>query len=369
MGRHGGINILHQKSWHVWRLDNRLTVERDELRHAAEERKRVRLEHQAAFGAKLARLRRRAAGADGEAGEEEPEKVLPPCGLAEEVGGAASSTTVPKQEKGRKGNRIESSYKYGMVTTSNLKLAEQDLESKLKGKKPPERYWGSAALGTGPHINLFEEAELESKHHVMEHQKQISYTARNNELAQKSKKALFSDFDEVSSDSPWYLRPRKLTAAPEDGEDPRLGSPLALGAGEALRMLEDGWQRRSKSRSRSRSGLQTRRRWSERHGQATLRVTVAGPVRQRRTDAEETAPAELVSSSEEEGHKRKKKKPKRGKEERRKKKRAKEGREDKEELATLRAERERREQEERARTARLVGPGNCIGRSAWGCGA
>ena len=37
MGGHGGVNILGQKSWHVWRMDNRLRVERDEMQAEAED--------------------------------------------------------------------------------------------------------------------------------------------------------------------------------------------------------------------------------------------------------------------------------------------------------------------------------------------
>jgi hypothetical protein len=36
-GGHGGLNILPQKSWHVWNAKNLSQVERDEERHAAEQ--------------------------------------------------------------------------------------------------------------------------------------------------------------------------------------------------------------------------------------------------------------------------------------------------------------------------------------------
>jgi len=29
MGGHGGLNILHQKKWNVYNLDNRMKVEKD----------------------------------------------------------------------------------------------------------------------------------------------------------------------------------------------------------------------------------------------------------------------------------------------------------------------------------------------------
>ena len=37
MGGHGGLNILPEKSWHVWRADNLTKVELDEEKHAAEQ--------------------------------------------------------------------------------------------------------------------------------------------------------------------------------------------------------------------------------------------------------------------------------------------------------------------------------------------
>ena len=36
-GGHGGLNILPQKSWHVWNAKNLSQVERDEEKHQAEE--------------------------------------------------------------------------------------------------------------------------------------------------------------------------------------------------------------------------------------------------------------------------------------------------------------------------------------------
>lgn len=37
MGGHGGLNILPQKSWHVYNYEAREKVRRDEEAHAAEE--------------------------------------------------------------------------------------------------------------------------------------------------------------------------------------------------------------------------------------------------------------------------------------------------------------------------------------------
>lgn len=202
MGRHGGINILHQKSWHVWRLDNRLTVERDELQHAAEINERNRAREQEAFDAKICKLRRRALG-DLEPDHDRREvadhdKCEPTCSGGS--GGSASSSKRPSRG---------SSYKYGMVTLSNLKQAETDLDQKLNGTVKPQRYWGQGSLGTGQHINLFEEAEQEQRLHLADQEKQLRYTQTNNELSGKSKKRLFSEFDEVVASVPWYAKSRE----------------------------------------------------------------------------------------------------------------------------------------------------------------
>jgi len=271
MGRHGGINILHQKSWHVWRLDNRLTVERDELRHAEEEREKRKAVEQSAFTATIRKLRRRA---EGKEDEEEP---------AIEVSAGTSSSSdaqccpTEEGEKKSRDSKLDASYKYGMVTTSNLKKAELHLDSllkhKSKGKFPCSgkgkgkdgadssgtRSRDSAAkgLGSGSHINFFEEAEEEHKRNSEEHQKQLGYTQRNNELTLKSKKAMFSEFDEIASDVPWYIRPR---ATEEDASE--------VGASPGQRQIADAGQLTRRSRSRS----PPRQRWAERHGQPILKV-------------------------------------------------------------------------------------------------
>ncbi|CAE7606688.1 unnamed protein product, partial [Symbiodinium sp. CCMP2456] len=154
MGRHGGINILHQKSWHVWRMDNRLRVERDELQHAQQEKEQQKVERKQAFDSKLRKLRRNAAG-EPAIEESEPMPSAPTS--------APSAPSAPPRLRERK-DEGDAYGKYG-VTKSELKQAEQELDKSLRKQGPVQgrSYWGKEGLGSGPHINLFEEAELAVK--------------------------------------------------------------------------------------------------------------------------------------------------------------------------------------------------------------
>merc|ERR1712151_493588 len=100
------------------------------------------------------------------------------------------------------------------------------------------------------HINLFEEAEQEHKRHSAEHNKQIGYTQRNNELACKSKKALFSEFDEITNNLPWYARTSTAAQTLPPGQQPLSCQTRAI-QGQA-RIVQ---ARSSRSRSPSRRRL------------------------------------------------------------------------------------------------------------------
>jgi len=385
MGRHGGINILHQKSWHVWRMDNRLRVERDELKHAKEEREKKDAERQATFNEKLVQMRRRARGH--EMVEKEEMVGLAPAALLEGNEPHGANTTTPSssstgtrggecKQKGT-GAATETSYKYGMVTLSNLKQAEcfLDLTLKAKGRKSTmvEGYWGSGGLGTGTHINLFEGAELEAKRHLADHQKQIRYTERNNELLEKSKKALFSEFDEIASHVPWYLQPRRQNLASmveKDGqqqetEDAFGTSSIAMKSIAALACDSTEDRPHSGSRFRSRS---RKRIWTERHGQTMIQVKASkrkaelknevvdidGPVGD--VIAAGVCDAEGLATRTDEGKRKSRKEVRR----RNKKKR------EKEELELLRRRRDDRERQESARASRFLGAGGACWADVWG---
>lgn len=56
MGGHGGINILHQKKWHVYNADNRAIVQRDEENHERKERAKSRVTQNMALSRTLKKL-------------------------------------------------------------------------------------------------------------------------------------------------------------------------------------------------------------------------------------------------------------------------------------------------------------------------
>mmetsp|Transcript_82480 Transcript_82480/g.156966 ORF Transcript_82480/g.156966 Transcript_82480/m.156966 type:complete len:397 (-) Transcript_82480:54-1244(-) len=396
MGRHGGINILHQKSWHVWRMDNRLRVERDEQQHAAEEAEKRRASEQAVFDQKLKHLRRRAAGEP-----EAPEAVLDEHTSTASLASSSSSAGV-REEKSDKSKVNEYKGVFG-VTLSNLKQAEAHLDFTLgrkgkgkgkgKSKEASDKGRSSGGLGSGPHINFFEDAEREQQHHMAEHEKQLRYTQANNEIVGKSKKALFSEFDEISSTVPWYLKPRQAEESPgaeDDIEASKGRRQDAIDGREALAL-------RNASRSRSRTPPK-RKRWTTSHGQVVLQVKpekqsvqvkaalkdekeelrpiddvkdfgVAQPVAHEigSSDSDAHYPADLALSSigvvlckKEGGREKKRKKEKKSKEDKKSKKERKVQKQDlkKLELERLRQQRMERERAERARVVRML-PGVC----------
>lgn len=159
-------------------MDNRLRVERDELRHAAAEAEKRSGEQRAVFEGKLQRLRRRARGVPD--GEDEG-RAGRPASVAAAIAGAAPSTSLPAPE-----------------TATPLK-----------------------------HVNLFEEAEQEDAKHRAEHEKRLSYQRRNNELAGVSKSLPLSEFDKILADTPWYMRPPSRALAAdverETSDDDHIG--------------------------------------------------------------------------------------------------------------------------------------------------
>jgi len=171
-----------------------------------------------------------------------------------------------------------------MVTLSNLKQAEKDLDQTLKrrrkGQCTPANYWGTGDLGSGPHINLFEGAELEGQHHVAEHQKQIRYTERNNELAEKSKTRPFSEFDEIAGNIPWYMRTPSKTRAREAEADSEVATDsFTASASSSASSKFSPLAAVAAAAGAATVATGPRRKWSESHGQAVLQTRPSRQVK------------------------------------------------------------------------------------------
>jgi len=380
-------------------MDNMLRVERDVKQHAEEQSAKQRAEQEAAFGAKLDKLRRRARG-----NFDEPEEPAASRGGDSACLAGASTAGNSRQQTGRTSSD-EYKGSYG-VTLSNLKEAERHLDATLKGKgkgQRPETYWGAGDLGSGPHINFFEDAEREHERHLEEHGKQLRYTQTNNELAGKPKNALFSDFDEITNDVPWYMRPQRNGTRSAPGEESCAEAPAGdaarSSAGNAASVTDASRALRGASRSRSRSPSARQVSRTTRHGQTVLRLRALRHGGETQGQEQEQAPM-LVSDVDDEvsavdskvsprpysgsglsarvigatdadrdrkGQKVKKEKKKKKEKTTNKrgsttKKEKKERRGDdtsheREELKVLRVQRAQREEAERKRAARLVGGG------------
>lgn len=155
MGGHGGINILGQKSWHTYNLNNRLRVERDEIQHEQREQEALDAQNARRLERDVRALKRRNRG-------ESPDRASPEA------------------------------------------IKDADASS------------SSTAVARPSHINFFEEEEAELMRVEKEHEKRMRYQRRNNELAGVRGGQPVSEFDMCSKDVPWYARAR--AADPEDAE-------------------------------------------------------------------------------------------------------------------------------------------------------
>lgn len=286
-------------------MDNRLRVERDELQHAAREAEKEAARREEAFKGKLSKLRR-AAGLE----VSEPSVVhlassnaVGPDRVGADPGPKEASQSAIRAAKG------DDYGKYG-VTKSNLKQAENQLNSCLK-KARLEDYWGKEGLGSGPHINLFESAELEVKRHCEEHAKLLRYQGTNNNLAERSRKRPLSEFDEMTQELPWYMK-----AEPE-------------------------------GRLELEAKADVKKKWTRKHGQMVLRVSF--DEKSPTTTTVDTCHLEVETTASQPPKESKKKLKDK---ERKKVKKEKQNREQ-EEIAELRRQRHLREEAERQRAAAL----------------
>merc|ERR1712129_181725 len=179
----------------------------------------------------------------------------------------------------------------------------------------------NGSLGTGQHINLFEEAEQEQRLHVADQEKQLRYTQTNNELIGESKKRLFSEFDEVVASVPWYAKSR------QSPDDTPLAQEHPVDDGSTLWYTRHGQRVTSHSLQRGRSLPQG----------SAAKVETAAQLRDQPSNIQGEAGSARGS--------------KRGK-----------AKQEALELSKLRTEREQREREEAARAAQLMAKHS---RSSW----
>jgi hypothetical protein len=173
MGGHGGINILGQKKWHVYRVDNRLRVERDERRVADREREQRQRQVERNLTEAVQQL----------TGEE----VIAP---AEREAVVDVDTIGGYYRKHKDSVNINRVLRDGGKVRVDVDLTADDGEGRR-------------------HFNLFAAEEAASKKNAAEHQTRVKYQELNNELAGRSKKRPISEFDEVVKTVPWYMQSKK----------------------------------------------------------------------------------------------------------------------------------------------------------------
>jgi len=166
MGGHGGLNILPQKRWHLYRWDNRLKVERDQ-REAQEKRDaETRESNRAALSDKLDELRlRRKRSPQSCSGEEQED----------------DSTKKRRTADFDEGSEQEVDFDEVSKHSDKTKIP-------VSNKKD-----------TNSHFNLFKEEEETFARSATAHQKYLKEIGHSNKDV--------SAFDVVKGVRPWYLLP------------------------------------------------------------------------------------------------------------------------------------------------------------------
>lgn len=219
MGGHGGLNILPQKKWNVYREDRQFDVKYDEHRDIerrlaeGEERKRERLTDS------LVELRRKSQAVRNLPGNDNDRSD-------DDVSDHHRKSSRRRERRSRVSRRDHHKNGNDNDTKEDTKRERSRLSDKVSERAPsiPEEDTATSRAieldkkATSRHINLFEEAEKEAKEVAEKHRESLIksgayiYNAGNkgprsvNVYTDDTSVTLVPDFKEVTT--PWYMKPR-----------------------------------------------------------------------------------------------------------------------------------------------------------------
>lgn len=245
MGGHGGLNILPQKKWNVYRADRQFEVKYDEQRDierrlaAGEKRKRERLTDS------LVELRRKSQAVKNiEANSSDPDRSQD------------DEDHHKKRSRRERRSRRHSDHEKSINKKTESRRPTRDLEPPLSitaaDENDDDRVEDKSILPaslefdkkvTGGHINLFEDAEREAEEAAKKHRENLirsgAYVYNSgvrgprtvNVYTDDTSVTLVPDFKEVST--PWYMKHKDAeTEYPAKIE--RKGRPRYLSSAPAL---------------------------------------------------------------------------------------------------------------------------------------
>lgn len=140
----GSLNILKHKSWHVWNKDNLARIEKDEENHKKEqqriEKRKLGIEQEKRYSQLKNRLKKQ--------NEEEEEKE-------------ESETRSSKKQRIEESDEEDEDAYFKAVQKRQRELEQQNLQNEEETKTTfiPSFSSASSGLGSGKHINFFEEIE------------------------------------------------------------------------------------------------------------------------------------------------------------------------------------------------------------------